>query len=75
MKYSMGLSYSSNLINWERIYWDIDDYKAKEGFDSDMIYFPSYIPISEDRGFLIYSGNGFGKTGMGAFEIIFSVND
>lgn len=71
MKYSIGISYSVDLTNWTRYYWDIDQYKGNNGFDSEMIYFPSFVRTEENGGFIFYSGNGFGRDGLGVFKVFF----
>jgi hypothetical protein len=73
MKYFLGAARSKNLLDWERVDDVFDELNfGNEGeFDSDMIYFPSILKISETRGLIFYSGNYFGKGGLGLFEMEF----
>ena len=42
-----------------------------DGFDSEMVYFPSVLHVPHtEKTYLFYSGNGFGKTGMGVCELV-----
>lgn len=66
MKYHMGCAWSLDLMRWERC----DSWLAtiphgpKGNFDSEMVYFPSVVQTRKDT-FLFYSGNEFGREGMG----------
>lgn len=71
MKYSIGISYSYNLENWTRYEWDISQFKQPDSFDSEMVYFPSFVQTSENGGYIFYSGNGFGRSGLGVFKVTF----
>lgn len=73
MKYFLGAARSKNLLEWERIDGVFDElnFGKKGEFDSDMIYFPSILKISDTQGLIFYSGNYFGKGGLGAFEMVF----
>jgi len=71
MKYFIGCAESNDCINWRRNESVFSDMKHSEnGFDSDMIYFPSVVYVPEtDKFLLIYCGNEFGKTGIGYAEL------
>lgn len=70
MKYFMGCASEDALSGeWARCDEEIDIAHSADGFDSEMVYFPSVIEIG-GRTFLFYSGNGFGKAGMGVAERI-----
>ena len=69
MKYSIGISYSKDLIDWNRYYWDIEQFKSLNEFDSKMIYFPFFQQIGLNWGYIFYSGNEFGKFGLGAIKL------
>lgn len=73
MKYFMGAARSKNLLEWEKVDDIFDDlnFGKKGEFDSDMMYFPSILKISETRGLIFYSGNYFGEGGLGLFEMEF----
>jgi len=71
MKYFIGAAYSYDLLTWTKdnqIFEDI--HHSKDGFDSEMIYFPSFLRIDHlNKNYLFYCGNGFGKEGLGFCEI------
>jgi predicted GH43/DUF377 family glycosyl hydrolase len=71
MKYFIGAAYSNDLLTWTKdnqIFSDIQH--SQEGFDSEMIYFPSFLRIDHlNKNYLFYCGNGFGKEGFGYCEI------
>lgn len=70
MKYFSGCARESIATGeWERCDEEIDLIHSKSGFDSEMIYFPSVIQVKRTgRIFLFYSGNDFGKGGLGVAE-------
>lgn len=67
MKYFFGYAHFDPFENkWERI----DDVNglnhSANGFDSEMVYFPSILDIpSVNRTYIFYSGNNFGEAGLG----------
>lgn len=68
--YSLGFATSEDLMNWTR-----DDKKrglevSSNGWDSEMICYPNIIKV-EERYFMFYNGNGFGKSGFGYAELEF----
>lgn len=62
--YRIGYAYSHDLINWVRN----DDLAgitiSSEGWDSEMICYPSIIKLN-DQIIMFHCGNYFGKTGFG----------
>ncbi len=67
--YRLGYAYSKDLHTWIR-----DDDKAgiersQQGFDSDMMCYPNLFEM-DDKIFLLYNGNNFGKCGFGIAELI-----
>ena len=70
-KYFIGVSKQKENKEWERI----DDWlntieHGKPGeFDEEMIYFPSVLDTGKHV-FLFYTGNGYGKDGIGFAELI-----
>ncbi len=71
MKYFIGCAAIDGLGNWvknEDIFSEVTH--SKDGFDSEMIYFPSVVFVPDSgRYFLFYNGNGFGKDGIGYLEL------
>ncbi len=66
--YRLQLSTSKDGIYWE----PVNDFNVPkdEDWDSIMNEYSSVIPLKEDGKFLVfYNGNGFGRTGFGAFEL------
>lgn len=69
--YKLGYAYSKDLINWER-----DDEKGgvfksvdNSDWDSEMMCYP-HLFKTEEKFFLLYNGNEFGKFGFGVAELI-----
>lgn len=73
MRYFIGAARSIDCVKWERIdnIFDEIEYGKTKDFDHEMIYFPCVVKISENKALLFYSGNYFGKGGMGAIELEF----
>lgn len=71
MRYFIGCARSTDGENWERIDHVFDDiaYGAPGDFDAEMIYFPAVVKVSDTRALLFYSGNYFGRDGMGVMEL------
>ncbi len=69
-KYHMGVARSYDLVSWERIdsWLSTVSHGFPHEFDSQMVYFPCVIN-SGKRIFLFYSGNGYGKSGVGYAEL------
>ncbi len=63
--YRLGYARSTDLMNWQR-----DDQKggvplSPAGWDSAMMCYPHLFSV-EDRVYLLYNGNDFGRSGFGA---------
>jgi hypothetical protein len=62
--YGIGYAYSNDLITWLRR----DDWagisKSADGWDSEMISYPSIVKIDQ-RYFMFYCGNQMGRDGFG----------
>jgi len=66
--YRIGYAFSKDLVNWKR-----DDEKggfqiSAEGWDSEMNCYP-HIFSCNDKVYLLYNGNQFGKCGFGIAEL------
>jgi predicted GH43/DUF377 family glycosyl hydrolase len=72
MKYFIGAASSLDCQNWQKeddLFSEIAH--SENGFDSEMIYFPSVVYIPDTKKYLLfYCGNGYGKMGMGYCELI-----
>ncbi len=67
--YRLGYAFSDNLIDWVR-----DDKKAgielsDNGWDSEMMCYPHVFECN-NKFYLLYNGNNFGKNGFGIAELI-----
>jgi len=71
MKYFIGASRSKDGENWERCDEIFDGvcYGSEGDFNNEMIYFPSVVKTDENKAVLIYTGNYFGRDGIGAMEL------
>ncbi len=68
MKYSFGCARKTKGEEWVRLDRDFDIPFGRPGeFDSSMVYFPSFLNVN-GRNLIFYSGNDFGKAGIGVLE-------
>lgn len=68
-KYKIGYAESKNGIDWKRLDELVGIDVSKEGWDSQSVAFP-YIVEYNKKYLMFYSGNEFGKTGVGYAESI-----
>lgn len=66
--YRIGYACSKDLIHWERDDTKVGIDVSKSGWDSEMIAYPHVIKIDE-KIIMFYSGNYFGKEGIGYAEL------
>jgi len=64
LSYRIGYAESSNGVDWKRKDNDVGIDVSPSGWDSEMIEFP-YVFDNKDTRYMLYCGNGFGKTGFG----------
>lgn len=71
MKYFLGCAYSDDGISWTRADYLFDSVQFGEpgSFDHEMVYFPGVIQVNKEKAYLFYSGNYFGRDGLGLLEI------
>jgi sucrose-6-phosphate hydrolase SacC (GH32 family) len=67
--YRLGYAYSDDLITWTR-----DDQMgglelSEDGWDSEMMCYPHLFKV-QNKVFIAYNGNAFGKEGFGIAELI-----
>ncbi len=62
--YRLGYAYSEDLINWTRDHENAGITISEEGWDSDMMCYPHIFKV-DDKVYLLYNGNEFGKNGFG----------
>jgi hypothetical protein len=62
--YRIGYAESSDGINWTRKDNEVGITRSEEGWDSEMMEY-CHICHCNDKTYLFYNGNGFGKSGFG----------
>lgn len=68
-EYRAGYAESKDGIHWERMDEKLGLNISSEGWDSEMICYPTSIKTPHGN-FLFYSGNGMGHSGVGYAELI-----
>lgn len=67
--YSIGYAESKGGIVWDRKDKEGGLQVSTEGWDSQMVTYPTVFLDDEDNIYMIYNGNGFGKTGFGLAKL------
>ena len=62
--YRIGYAVSSDLFNWQRDDEVMNLNIAEQGWDSEMVAYPSVFRIGQTT-YMVYGGNGNGRTGFG----------
>jgi len=62
--YRIGYAESTNAVDWERMDEKAGIEYSQKGWDSKMQTYPAVVEHNEKK-YLFYNGNGFGKTGIG----------
>ena len=62
--YRIGYAESDDGIHWIRKDQDVGIDVSDSGWDSEMIEYPFVFDHEGDR-YMLYNGNGYGKTGIG----------
>lgn len=68
-RYRIGYAESCDGINWTRKDEKVGIDISKIGFDSDMVCYPHVI-LHNGQYYMLYNGNGYGKTGFGLAKLI-----
>jgi hypothetical protein len=64
--YKLGYAESNDLSNsWVRKDNELNLPLSKEGWDSEMMAYPSYVKTSTNNRILFYNGNNYGREGFG----------
>lgn len=63
-RYSLGYAVSQDGERWTRKDAEIEIFGPDSGWDSEQICYP-YVFIHKGKKFMLYNGNGYGKTGFG----------
>lgn len=67
--YRLGYAWSKDLSSWHRDDCQVAALASEEGWDSEMQCYPHLFRCDE-KIYLLYNGNAFGKKGFGAAELI-----
>lgn len=62
--YRIGYAESENGLDWKRLDSEVGIDVSLTGWDSEMIEYP-FIFDHQDQRYMLYNGNGFGKSGFG----------
>jgi hypothetical protein len=62
--YRIGYAESEDGIHWQRHDDRVGIDVSESGWDSEMICYPHVIDVKSEK-FLLYNGNGFGRSGFG----------
>jgi predicted GH43/DUF377 family glycosyl hydrolase len=66
--YRIGYASSSDLKNWERDDERVDLNISENGWDSEMVAYPTVFELDGET-YMLYAGNGVGKTGFGLAKL------
>ena len=67
--YKLGYAQSVDLKNWIRCDDNLGVDLAKEGWDSEMMAYPSVLQLNS-KTYLFYNGNNYGEEGFGLLELV-----
>lgn len=67
--YRLGYAESGDLKSWTRRDADLGLPLASEGWDSQMMAYPSVIQL-DGKVYMFYNGNNYGEDGFGAAELL-----
>jgi len=67
--YRIGHAVSEDGKSWERQHYQASLDVSDQGWDSEMVCYP-YVLKHKDHIYMLYNGNGFGKTGFGIAQLI-----
>lgn len=67
--YKIGYAESKNGIKWKRKDEEAGIDVSKSGWDSEMLDYPYIFDFRNSR-YMLYNGNGYGKTGIGIAKLV-----
>ena len=67
--YKIGYAESKDGMSWRRKDEEVGIHISKEGWDSEMIEYPTIINSHKER-YMLYNGNGYGKSGIGLARLV-----
>ena len=62
--YRLGYAESADGVVWNRMDDEASIDRSPTGWDSEMVAYPS-VYLHRGRKYLLYNGNGFGRSGIG----------
>jgi hypothetical protein len=66
--YRIGYAHSEDLVNWKLDFAKSGIDVSTSGWDSEMIEYPFVFDHKGER-FMLYNGNGYGRTGFGLAQL------
>ncbi len=72
--YRLGYAYSDDLVKWTRDDGNVGITFTEGEWDSDMMCYPNLVEVN-DKIYLLYNGNEFGRYGFGVAELVRDDND
>jgi hypothetical protein len=67
--YRLGYAESADGVHWERMDDQVGIERSTSGWDSEMIEY-SWLQRHGDQTYLLYNGNGFGRSGVGVARLV-----
>ncbi len=67
-RYLIGYAESHNGLDWTRLDEKAGISPSEKGWDSEMIEYPSIVDLADGR-YMLYNGNGYGKSGIGLAKL------
>lgn len=67
--YKMGYAESNDGITWRRRDDEVGLFVSDSGWDSEMVEYP-FVFNHNDNKYMLYNGNGYGKTGFGLARLV-----
>ena len=67
--YRIGYAESKDGLNWTRKDEEVGIDVSEDGWDSDMICYPSILDYANKK-YMLYNGNGYGRTGFGIAQLL-----
>ncbi len=67
-RYRLGYAESHDGLTWQRNDERAGMTVSQTGWDSEMICYP-FVFAHRGRTYMLYNGNGYGKTGFGLAEL------
>jgi hypothetical protein len=66
--YRIGYAESTDGLDWRRMDSEVGIDVSPSGWDSEMVEYPCVFDAAGRR-WMLYNGNGYGRTGIGLAEL------